>query len=160
MVARHAAGAVEAIASEIESEIAGVLTALETEADLDTGTLAPPVAVLRSPNHLDTRSPVVLVWDDGSSTDSVAHFRNGLRRTTVFLGISFLGTVNLDANALKARLYAEALATVVRSNPTIDGSILGVHSVEISPDLGGAIGPNSAIRELRAVECEVLTWKE
>lgn len=155
MALRGADLAVEAVAAELEAELPAALRAIETAASLATNSLTDPIDVVRADVSFDNRSPLVWVFDDGSSYDSDAYQRNDVETHSVVVAVGYVSGVDLEAGEAFARRYAQAIRDVILANPTLDEQVI---SCVLGPfESSVTEGPNAAIRQNRSARITVRT---
>lgn len=146
--------AVEAVAAELAAELTSAINTIEASTSL---TITDPVAVVRARVPYDGRSPLVLVYDEGSRVEGGAAQRNGLHVVDVTVAVSYLGTADVEASERIARLYIEAIRNIIVANPTFDGQVIS--AVITDTEAEAALGPESRIHHMRTLGVEVRTYQ-
>ncbi len=113
--------AVKSLCDFLQANYPAQLSAIEATAELEPGSIAPPLKYVPALLENDNRAPLVMIWDE--SFDPVSPQREALYAAGCRVALTQLGGTNLADNSVELRRRVSALIRTVRADSTLGGKV-------------------------------------
>ena len=121
-MSRYIEQAIDALYTQINADLPGKLTDVETDSSLAAGALPAPVAILKYQAPADMRTPLVQIYDLGLSPHDEDGQRHGVYDVPCRVTLAVGSDADIAAGEVKARRYVDALMRSVVNDSTLGGS--------------------------------------
>jgi len=147
----YVSAAVAALGDYYEANLEDQLALVEAASGLEEGALELPDAYVKGFVPSDTRSPLLMVFDDGMRAVDQG---SGIYAVSCGAAIVFNGDADVAAGQEKIRRYLTAVVWTVAKNPTLSGAVINCAFVRASRE--GVIDAPAETRHAYFVDWEVL----